>query len=63
MDTLTDINKDLGALEILPGSHLGGLRTDHIENGFGMVALTEDEKEKLISVEVKKGDALIFSSF
>ncbi len=60
---LTDINKDLGALEILPGSHLGGLRTDHIENGFGMVALTEDEKENLISVEVKKGDALIFSSF
>lgn len=60
---LVDINKELGALEILPGSHLGGLRTDHIENGFGMVSLSEEEIEKLISVEVKTGDALLFSSF
>jgi phytanoyl-CoA hydroxylase len=60
---LVDINKELGALEILPGSHLDGLRTDHVENGFGMVSLSEDEKEKLISVEVKVGDALLFSSF
>jgi ectoine hydroxylase-related dioxygenase (phytanoyl-CoA dioxygenase family) len=45
---LVDINKALGALEILPKSHLDGLRTDHIENGFGMVALTDAEKERLI---------------
>lgn len=60
---LIDINKNSGALEILPGSHLDGLRTDHIENGFGMVSLSETEKERLISVEVKTGDALLFSSF
>ena len=60
---LVDINKELGALEILPGSHLQGLRTDHIDNGFGMVVLSENEKSKLMSVEVQKGDALLFSSF
>jgi ectoine hydroxylase-related dioxygenase (phytanoyl-CoA dioxygenase family) len=60
---LIDINAELGALEILPGSHRHGLRTDHIDNGFGMVALTDAEKQKLISVEVKTGDALLFSSF
>lgn len=60
---LVDINKELGALEVLPKSHLDGLRTDHIENGFGMVVLSEAEKEKLISVELNAGDALLFSSF
>ena len=60
---LISINKDLGALEILPGSHLDGLRTDHIENGFGMVKLSYEECEKLIQVEVEAGDILLFSSF
>ena len=60
---LININKDLGALEILPGSHLDGLRTNHVENSFGMVSLTKKEKEKLISIEVKAGDILLFSSF
>ena len=59
---LVDINRALGALEILPGSHLTGLRTDHIENGFGMVKLNEEEEKKMISVEVQAGDALLFSS-
>ena len=60
---LVDVNKQLGALEILPGSHLQGLKTDHINNGFGMVELNTEEKSKLVTVEVKRGDALIFSSF
>jgi len=60
---LVDINKELGALEILPGSHLQGLRTDHIDNGCGMVVLSDNEKSKLMSVEVQKGDVLLFSSF
>jgi ectoine hydroxylase-related dioxygenase (phytanoyl-CoA dioxygenase family) len=61
---LVDINKDLGALEIIPGSHLSGLLTDHIESGFGMVKLTEEEEQQqLHSVEVEVGDILLFSSF
>ncbi|HMJ67949.1 MAG TPA: phytanoyl-CoA dioxygenase family protein [Cyclobacteriaceae bacterium] len=60
---LIDIPRELGALEILPGSHLHGLRTDHIEKGFGMVKLTDEENKKMLSVEVNVGDALLFSSF
>lgn len=60
---LVDINLELGALKLLPGSHLNGLRTDHMENGFGMVELSNDEKHRLISVEVQTGDAVLFSSF
>ncbi len=60
---LIDIDKSLGALEILPGSHLDGLRTDHIDSGFGMVQLSDAENESIISVEVNTGDALLFSSF
>jgi phytanoyl-CoA hydroxylase len=60
---LVDIPKQLGALEILPGSHLHGLRTDHIDSGFGMVSLSAEEVGALLSVEVNVGDALLFSSF
>ena len=59
---LMDIDKNLGALEILPGSHLKGLRTKEIESGFGMVELDDKEKQQLKSVDVKQGDVLIFSS-
>lgn len=60
---LCNIPKELGALEILPGSHLFGLRTDHIDNGFGMVKLSDNEKQNLITIEVDAGDILLFSSF
>src|SRR5690606_25293337 len=60
---LVDINKDLGALEVLAGSHFHGLRTDHIENGFGMVKLDKKEESQVSSIEVKTGDILLFSSF
>ncbi len=60
---LIDIDKDLGALEIIPKSHLFGLRTNHIDTGFGMVALSEEENKSIIPVEVNAGDVLIFSSF
>jgi phytanoyl-CoA hydroxylase len=60
---LIDIDTNLGALEIIPKSHLFGLRTNHIDTGFGMVALSEEENKTLTTVEVKAGDVLIFSSF
>jgi ectoine hydroxylase-related dioxygenase (phytanoyl-CoA dioxygenase family) len=60
---LVDINKSLGALEILPGSHKLGLFTDHVHYGFGMVDLNEEQKKQLLPVEVETGDALLFSSF
>ena len=60
---LINIDKNLGALEIIPKSHLSGLRTDHIESGFRMVSLSDEEKKELLAVNVNVGDVLIFSSF
>jgi len=60
---LINIDKDLGALQILAKSHLGGLRTERVENSFGMVTLNDLEKRQLVSIEVDVGDALLFSSF
>lgn len=60
---LMNIDKRLGALEVLPGSHLKGLKTEEMQSGFGMVNLSSEEKKELISVELNAGDALIFSSF
>ena len=60
---LMDINKDLGSLKILPKSHKNGLKSGHFNQGFGFVELSEEEKKQLLTVEVKAGDALFFSSF
>ena len=60
---LMNVDKSLGALEILPGSHLKGLMAKNIESGFGMVNLSRDEKNEFIPVELNTGDALLFSSF
>lgn len=59
---LMTITKNIGALEILPKSHKLGLITDTIDHGFGMVNLSEIQKNNLMSVEVMPGDILIFSS-
>lgn len=60
---LVNINRELGALQVIPGSHLMGLTTEKVEEGFGMVKLSEEDEAKFISVEVKRGDVLLFSSF
>lgn len=59
---LTDIDKSLGALQIIPKSHLLGLKTIEVVNGFGMVS-TEIYDGEFIDVDVKQGDILVFSSF
>ncbi len=60
---LMNVPKELGALEILPKSHLNGLMTSHFDRGFGMVDLTDQQNEEFLSVEVELGDILLFSSF
>ena len=59
---LTNIDKSLGALQIIPKSHLFGLKTIEVVNGFGMVDI-DNYKDEFIDVEVKQGDILVFSSF
>ncbi|MGE3317123.1 MAG: phytanoyl-CoA dioxygenase family protein [Planctomycetaceae bacterium] len=58
---LGNIDRNLGALEIVPGSHRLGLVTTEIIERFGKVdGFQETDFE---AVEVEKGDALFFSAF
>lgn len=59
---LVDCATELGPLEVLPGSHKYGLRTETVENGFGMVKLTPDEEKAMVSVPCNAGDAIVFHS-
>lgn len=59
---LVDIDRRLGALEIVPGSHRWGLFPGGRVNSEDYVE-PEVEPESLLSVEMKRGDALFFSTF
>ena len=56
---LVDVNKDLGCLEVVPGSHLDGNVSKTFSNGFAWV----DGDKDFVPVDLKKGDALFFNSF
>lgn len=58
---LVDVNAALGALEIVPGSHLQGLQDSSQDEWFRRIENATDDE--FIPVEVEAGDALFFSSF
>ena len=58
---LTDITKELGALEVIPGSHLGGLLDAEMADGYGHIE-DEVDTDRMQSIEVQRGDALFFSA-
>lgn len=63
---LVGIDRSVGALEVIPGSHKGGLREADLEDGYGHISREEMERideSQLVSVEVERGDALFFSTF
>jgi ectoine hydroxylase-related dioxygenase (phytanoyl-CoA dioxygenase family) len=59
---LMDIDRSLGALEIVPGSHKRGLLQAEMVDGYGHIeeAVTAAD---VVPVEVEAGDALFFSAF
>jgi len=59
---LVHIDKALGALEIVPGSHRHGLMPADMEDGYGHIADPVDAAA-FVPLEVEKGDALLFSTF
>ena len=59
---LVDVDRDLGALEIIPGSHKWGLLEAELADGYGQLQEEIDASEA-VPIEVEKGDALFFSSF
>ncbi len=61
---LVDIDRALGALEIIPGSHRRGLLpAGAADSSFAEVQKTETDVGSLTPVEVEKGDALFCSTF
>lgn len=58
---LVDVPRELGALEIIPGSHLWGLQDSHEDEWYRSINGPGDEQYQ--SVEIKAGDALFFSAF
>ena len=60
---LMDIDYEIGALQVAPGSHRLGLLTDEMKDSFGLVSYDKINENEYISVPVKAGDILIFSSF
>jgi len=59
---LTDIDISLGALEVVPGSHLMGLlEASEVVNAFGRAQQFDDAD--FVPVDVEQGDALFMSSF
>ena len=59
---LVDVDRALGALEVLPGSHKQGLLPADMEDGYGHIAASFDTAA-FVPIEVEKGDALVFSTF
>jgi phytanoyl-CoA hydroxylase len=60
---MCDIDISLGALEVIPSSHLDGLQTTEMVDSFGLIPEQIAVQSKFVPVEVKKGDVLFFSSF
>jgi phytanoyl-CoA hydroxylase len=58
---LVDVNAELGALQVVPGSHRRGLIAERFVDGFGQTDAFVDSD--FTTVETRKGDALVFSSF
>jgi ectoine hydroxylase-related dioxygenase (phytanoyl-CoA dioxygenase family) len=59
---LVDIDRSLGALEVIPGSHKWGLLESESVSYYGKIS-EEVTVREFVPVEVVRGDALIFSSF
>jgi phytanoyl-CoA hydroxylase len=59
---LVDIDRSLGALEVIPGSHKMGLLQSEMADGYGHLKEPVPMSGAL-PVEVEVGDALFFSAF
>jgi phytanoyl-CoA hydroxylase len=58
---LADVPRELGALEIIPGSHIWGLQDSHEDEWYRRIEGLRDEQYQ--SIEINAGDVLFFSAF
>jgi hypothetical protein len=61
---LDDANRANGCLEVLPGSHKGGVRPRRKVDGFGSLEMELDgfDERELVSLEVPAGSTVYFGS-
>ena len=59
---MVDVDRSLGALEVIPRSHKWGLLESEKVSYYGKISETLPESE-FVPVEAKVGDALFFASF
>jgi ectoine hydroxylase-related dioxygenase (phytanoyl-CoA dioxygenase family) len=60
---LADLTPELGPLEVIPGSHLDGLVTSEVVEGFGKVDDAYLQDKAFVSLPCSLGDVVLFSSF
>jgi ectoine hydroxylase-related dioxygenase (phytanoyl-CoA dioxygenase family) len=61
---LDDADRTNGCLEVVPGSHLGGVRDGKTTRGFGKFEMDPqaDEASRLVALEVPAGSVAFFGS-
>lgn len=61
---LDDANRTNGCLEVVPGSHLGGVRSGKTAHGFGKFEMDPEAEEAagLVALEVPAGSVAYFGS-
>lgn len=59
---LIDVDREIGALEVLPGSHKRGLLEARVTDGYPEIESSFAD-EDFVACEMRKGDALFFSAF
>jgi phytanoyl-CoA hydroxylase len=60
---LVDLPLELGPLDVVPGSHLDGLVTNEVVEGFGKVGHDYLHDKTFVSVPCAAGDVVVFSAF
>ena len=60
---LVDVNKDIGALKIIPASHKQGIFKAEKDDWYSRIVDSEYSDDDIIIAEMEVGDLLIFNAF
>jgi phytanoyl-CoA hydroxylase len=60
---LVSVDRGFGTLEIIPGSHLGGLLPTHRDPFGNVIDEMSIDRNGFVTVEAEPGDAVVFSMF
>jgi hypothetical protein len=58
-----EVHEDNHPIQVLPGSHLAGLRDSIIKENISYIELSDEENSSMEDVICEPGDAVIFSTF